>query len=569
MTDELSIVDVSSAISDARTESTTSICDVDVRQAWGAESQDAANKDVHFLCTGRAETFLASAAGGAFLLSGLLLLGCCECGAFGYEDSVTLTVRAVAWICTCLLPYSIVSSNQVGYLLYEIDPSRKGWAGQLVFFGLTPSNIRKHVAASMKRAVAATALFNGFPLLLSLVLLVVPLQNDRGYLGVVVLYLVGCMLGRIVVGKNLTKILPPPAERVPFFASMMKIHGLSNICFFALCTVLGVARSLLGPALGPVLAVTMGLYEFGTVFHIHRSFVKFYVANPGIRRSYAHTQPGAMASVFVNITHCNAEGVRLALLMCSMSGEHAGLTLGLSLAASLAFNTLSRTGWMLMMVRVLSCGRFWNSNAVVVLNHNKFHMGYPRFFAWAAVVLVRTSVGHGLRYVSMADWAGILQLVEEVVEDLLVWGVSSCGLSAKVPFPPAPEAHKPAGAAATQAAGFDAVHPDPGSGDLGEGGSSRGSEHDAQGGASLEAQAAAHETLRQFKHQMQPAFSVLPFWAHLTSVFAPQLHFTLCLVIFGGGVNRLLGLCHEEGYTGIGRGLVWWPVLDGSDRCGL
>ena len=70
-----------------------------------------------------------------------------------------------------------------------------------------------------------------------------------------------------------------------------------------------------------------------------------------------------------------------------------------------------------------------------------------------------------------------------------------------------------------------------------------------------------------FAYKEVHRFQELPFWAHFAACAIAQFHTLLFIIILSNGLNYVLGFCPESGYSGVGRGLLWWPITDPDDLC--
>jgi len=170
------------------------------------------------------------------------------------------------------------------------------------------------------------------------------------------------------------------------------------------------------------------------------------------------------------------------------------------------------------------------SNARRLLRQCRFQSGYPRILLVCTLGMVRTALGGELSPNSAVTNVVLLTLLETVVEDVLIVLMKRMGMTYEPQLHPSQE-RQPA-----------AVVPEVGSGEDGRG-----------------------DDVWLFQYGFED-FPELPFWAHFAPVMISQFHTVLFIFIFCGGVPSSLGLC-DYGYTGIGRGIVWWPIEEVGHLC--
>lgn len=232
------------------------------------------------------------------------------------------------------------------------------------------------------------------------------------------------------------------------------------------------------------------------------------------------------------------------------------------------------------MARVLflcSGGRFCQSSILLLFQNFKFQLGYARYFAALSVAATRAILGHAAVPHPIVGWAFLAAVCAELLEDLACMCMGICGLSAQPKFPKLSEE-----AAAQRAERMIQAEQSPNAAAQccccmrqrrqrvvpSDGTAARYDEHWHE---QQVAQRTAQLLAVHYFDTSCAMNSALPLWAHFVVVYPGLLLHMLVLLWFAGEVSSLLGICdHIDAgsvYTGIGRGLVWWPVMDPTNPC--
>mmetsp|Transcript_78934 Transcript_78934/g.221461 ORF Transcript_78934/g.221461 Transcript_78934/m.221461 type:complete len:254 (+) Transcript_78934:3-764(+) len=248
-----------------------------------------------------------------------------------------------------------------------------------------------------------------------------------------------------------------------------------------------------------------------------------------------------------------SQGARTCVLVVEAANDSDGRGWVFTLAFALVYNVMSRTHWIDKCLFVLSGGRWTVDNFRRLLTQTKFQGGYPPIIALLAVGVMRVVIGHPMIPNSAITCVTAGIVAENLLEDTLVF-----------------------------AAGYFRILPvfptvDPQDKELRERISKKGSgsivikhaTRDDREMVACSTEALDKEFLAwDFQHNLRDEFPALPLWAHFSAVMISQFHTVLFLIIFGGGLNFVLGFCNKPGYEGVGRGIVWWPLMEVSDPCG-
>jgi len=522
-------------------------------------------------------TLVASSVIAVLLFLGLLLIGLAEQMRLG-PGPVMVTMRWAAWTLMYFFPISVVSSNIVGYCLLGISIP-EGPAAMFMALGMERQKLAQCAAAtggSVQKLYCVPLFFNGVSLITMSVALAVPLPGNRQYLGLILVYCLAGNLPRWAVGNNLFRLFPPQPGGTKYFTAVLQIQFFGVIGFFLVCAVNGLMQRFLGPWIGVQMVVAIGLYEIFGVCLVQVKFTRTFAMSRETSLRYAGTEQGLIPSLNVSLIHCNAEVARMVLLLSGMTDDNAMLLLPITLTGTLVWNLLVRTKWMLGLTRLLIGDAITNSNMFELLLRAKFQMGYPRFLAWAAVLLARLCLGTLRHLDPRVALAGGLLLLVEVVEDALSSAAPHLGVCCDLPFPPPLQAKDVAKRANERARATAACTTStPPRRCFRRCCCARRRKPTVTPTADIyrseKAKNLANATVEilqghTFKYSGE-SFRVMPLWAHLAAVFFGQLHLVICLIIFDNGMPYLLGLCTQPGYTGIGRGLIWWPTLEGNDAC--
>lgn len=237
-----------------------------------------------------------------------------------------------------------------------------------------------------------------------------------------------------------------------------------------------------------------------------------------------------------------------------------------------ARNATVRAGYLDRFAALVTCGWRTPTNSSLLLQKVKYCMGYPRFFAVAAIALARLCTLNEVlpKNQEFIGWALLAMFAAEILEDIISLALERLDLRVH----PKPRqitdeeveimvANATKSSHESLASSFKQIVP-------------KAWLDDQQAGVPIPAVNLSKELKQKcwklraafdFAYGDVDSFGQLLFWAHFAAIAVAQFHTVLFLVILSNGLNYVLGFCPESGYNGIGRALVWWPVTDPEDLC--
>lgn len=317
-------------------------------------------------------------------------------------------------------------------------------------------------------------------------------------------------------------------------------------------------------------------YEQLTLYASTRAFLTHFVQEKDARREYADTNQGIILSLAIAMIHALAEGARLTLILVDLAQTSSQFGFLVPIGCGMVWNIMIRAGVLDKALVVLTCGWRTPNNCGLVLQEVKYCMGYCRFFAVAAIALARFCTGNEVLPQSQEPlgWAVVSMLVAEMIEDLVSWVLVRRGLRVhpeprqitdeEVEILVINEMKTSQGSLASFSPPFKAVVPRAWLADT------------ADDVATTPTTPRLSAEMRQKCWKIRAAldfsykeaeFQKLPFWAHFSAIAMAQFHTVLFIIILSNGASYVFGLCPESGYTGVGRGLLWWPVTNPGELC--
>ncbi|CAE7880556.1 hypothetical protein AK812_SmicGene21948 [Symbiodinium microadriaticum] len=399
------------------------------------------------------------------------------------------------------------------------------------------------------------------------------LGEEYQHPGFVLAYGVGHIIA-IVVGEavgQIFRVLTPLDER---YASKMGpcTLGPALVGFFIGTSGYGVARRHSGPWLGVLMPFMLSGYELLCLHIIASNFSAEFVQEKAVRRKYCRDNQGVVISLAIAMIHALAEGARLTLILVDIAHDETHLDFLVPICSGVVWNATVRAGYLDRFAALVTCGWRTPTNSSLLLQKVKYCMGYPRFFAVAAIALARLCTLNEVlpKNQEFIGWALLAMFAAEILEDIISLALERLDLRVH----PKPRqitdeeveimvANATKSSHESLASSFKQIVP-------------KAWLDDQQAGVPIPAVNLSKELKQKcwklraafdFAYGDVDSFGQLPFWAHFAAIAVAQFHTVLFLVILSNGLNYVLGFCPESGYNGIGRALVWWPVTDPEDLC--
>eukprot|EP00445_Apocalathium_hangoei_P012343 CAMPEP_0203885854 /NCGR_PEP_ID=MMETSP0359-20131031/29720_1 /ASSEMBLY_ACC=CAM_ASM_000338 /TAXON_ID=268821 /ORGANISM="Scrippsiella Hangoei, Strain SHTV-5" /LENGTH=623 /DNA_ID=CAMNT_0050806553 /DNA_START=9 /DNA_END=1880 /DNA_ORIENTATION=+ len=487
-------------------------------------------------------TFICSAVSCVYLFLGLLTLGL---GARLQHSIGSMCCRLLAWSLLYMLPVVCASIVSIRSLyMYGVQP--QGVAETFVY-GVSGKSI---CAAAAKNGVRSSMAFVvPFFKLASNVLNwcfhCVYLGEKYQYPGFVLVYGVGPILFIPLERIFMPKFLPPIDMDYVKKCSPRSL-GVTMVAFFVMTSGFAIAKRHLGEWLGLALPIFLSIYEGLGTWLIGRFFVKDFVLKE-VRTKMGQMQQEILPSIVILLLQCMSQGARSCLLVAGAGHDPTDRGWMLSLASALACNVMLRSHWMDKWLFLL-CGDYWRMDNFYRLQMlTKFQAGYPPIVALFCVGMVRAALGNPVVPNSTTAFviAGIA--AEHILEDVIVLAAGYFDLLPVFPTVEPNDVELRARACRIDA---NEVLGDP--------------QVRARLSESMDAEFLAWDC----QYNLRSVFPELPLWAHFSAIMISVFFTLLFLILLGGGLNFVLGFCSEPGYGGVGRGIVWWPVMEISDPCG-
>lgn len=489
------------------------------------------------------DTFRASLVVASVLMAGSVLLGLSEQGVFGQREG-QLASRFGS--CILLFYYPIVEGlTEIRCLALGIQPKE----GLCVLWKPTYSPTRWHEAAAQRgfptRRAALLPVFFHVLLLVSLFCGVcLPLHPEGHSLGLVFVYLVTILGAMLVNGLVQRKVLPFLDHNYCMRSGMMLAISLAGFLIITIACCL--LRPHFGGAFGLAMPILATCFEYVGTLAIGRCYNEHYVQHPEVVKKYAATQQSMYPSTCIAFLSASAHSARLTVLLSEALQDPDSDAWMLSLSATLILAVPVRLGYLQKFWHLVSRGRQRFSVYKLMMLKSQYQMGYPRFFAVAAIGLARAILGKPLVPSVRLAWVTFFVLVEEIAEDVLVAVCEYLGLMAKWD--------------GEQEVKMSAVIP------TSETQSNHSSETEIKHISETSRDVEGHsERKRIFAYRLDRVHPHLPFWAHFAACSISMYHTILFLFLMGGGTSFVLGICPQEAALGVGRGVLVWPT--GIDAC--
>ncbi|CAE7351850.1 unnamed protein product [Symbiodinium sp. CCMP2592] len=523
-------------------------------------------------------TVVASLLSMVFMTAGLVVFAISEQGLPGIPKSHGLAVvlRVLGWTVMYFVPvHHIAIANIRGFTLTGIRPGDTALVCSRTALSPTISAefAGKH-HLSTRRAWCGAALMIALFFSLYAGFFALYLGEEYQHPGFVLAYGVGHIVV-IVVGEAVGAKchLKPLDER---YASKMGpcTLGPALVGFFIGTSGYGVARRHSGPWLGALMPFMLSGYELLCLHIIASTFSAEYVQEKAVRQKYSQDNQGVVISLAIAMIHALAEGARLTLILVDIAHDERHLDFLVPICSGVVWNATVRAGYLDRFAAFATCGWRTPTNASLLLQEVKYCMGYPRFFAVAAIALARLCTLNEVlpKNQEMIGWALLAMFAAEILEDIISFALERLDLRVH----PKPRqitdeeveimvanGTKSSHDSLSFPSGFKAIVP-------------KAWLDDQQAGVPIPPANMSKE-IRKKCWQLRAAFDFaygdvenfgkLPFWAHFAAIAIAQFHTVLFMIILSNGLNYVLGFCPESGYSGVGRALLWWPVTDPEDLC--
>mmetsp|Transcript_81426 Transcript_81426/g.229322 ORF Transcript_81426/g.229322 Transcript_81426/m.229322 type:complete len:497 (+) Transcript_81426:155-1645(+) len=477
----------------------------------------------------------------ACIFLGLLLLGL---GSRLQHNIGSLCSRILAWAILFQYPFYFASGSNVrNFIMYGMQPEGIGetfvygtWTYQR-FFELTKSSVKAYQVLFFKLVT----------FLVSSTLHCIYLGEKYQFPGYLLIY-PAVLISHMALTNTVIPKLWQPIDAEFHRKSGPPTMGAAMVGFFVLTVGFGLAKRHLGQWAGAILPLVLSAYENIGCRIAGQFFLKQFVER-GLHKKLGMTLE-ILPSLTITYLHCMSQGARPCILVARAAWEPDDHWWMFTLGFGLVFNVSSRTLWIGRCTQLLSGGYWRMDNFQRLLAQAKFQGGYPPFLALFGVGAVRAALGHPWVPNSTVAIVIVGLVVVNILEDILVLAL---GYFNVLPL-------------------FQTDEPDAEA--------LRASAH-AKFGADLDQVVPVHSTAARLseamdlqllawdlQYNLRVDFPELPLWAHVPAVMFSQFNTVMCLIIFGGGINFVLGFCNEPGYGGIGRGILWWPPMEEVRPCG-
>jgi len=469
----------------------------------------------------------ASVLGCFFTTLGLIVLGIGESG-----STVSLNVlgfRALAWLLLYQIPVQgIAIPNVRAFTAFGIEADERclSWCFHP---GFSPDRLRASALSrgtgSGLKAFLCPFLLHGLWLAVYVVLTCVPVHPQYHHLGYVGIYGIG-HIAVIAIGDCLGPKLAPGRHHRYTDQSGPPALGLAIMGFFVGVSGFAISKRYLGAWFGGFVAVFLFLYELLGTVAICRFYANEFIKQQDARAAYSGSPQAMTPSITIALISCMAEGARITMLVAAAAHDPEDTGYTVALFATFVIQIISRAGYAdAMFYGKTGVDRVPNGR--LLLRTCRFQSGYPRMLVICSFALARLALGKAPTPNSTVSKVVMLTFLEGVLEDLAIVGLRHLGYTIE---------------AERSFRTLTSVVPMPTS------------------------KAEDPETdVELFDYGFGP-FAVLPLWAHFSAVMISQFHTVLFVIIFCGGVPSVLGFC-DTGYTGVERGILWWPIKAGSEMC--
>lgn len=313
-------------------------------------------------------------------------------------------------------------------------------------------------------------------------------------------------------------------------------------------------RELGGVWIGLLMPLFLSSYELLGSFLVTRRFTEKFMMEMEVRQAYTNTNQGIAVSIAICNLHAMAEGARLTLLYVDNQRHDDLLALLVPMLSGVVWNVLMRIGCLDCFLHFISRQRWKPNNSGKLLRESGYCMGYPRFGAILALVLVRLCIGRAYSWDATELQVLCLVFLAEMVEDLcsyILWRLDidvSPGKQFATDQEVEVKAQRRISRRLSQGS-LLAVSPQVVS--------------QKSSGVDGDVERWKVRVAHDFKFGPKE-FGRLPFWAHFMPTVLAQFHTIFSMIVVSNGLVFLLGLCDFK-ETGQEVGLVWWPISD--DPC--
>lgn len=495
-------------------------------------------------------TLLAVLCASSFTFLGLLAFSFAELGFANLpnEDWSTLLLRLLGWEFMFYMPVMcLVQPILRNFVIFNLQPKQPladAWPD-----AADVSGVRRLVRVFWVLGCIHTSTTLGLSLLTFL-----PFQEN--HLGFILFFLAGAAISLplcLLMAKCCGPTLPSPSRSYGF--RMLPMCGFLPFVGSAIVMLVYIPlRELGGVWIGLLMPLFLSSYELLGSFLVTRRFTEKFMMEREVREAYSNTNQGIAVSIAICNLHAMAEGARLTLLYVDNQRHDDLLALLVPMLSGVAWNVLTRIGCLDRWLHFISRHRWKPNNSGKLLRESGYCMGYPRFGAILALILVRLCIGRGYSWDAPEVRVLCLVFLAEMVEDLcsyILWRLDidvSPGKQFATDQEVEVKAQRRISRRLSQGS-LLAVSPQP---------ESR-SDRDVDG------------EVERWKVRVAPDFKFgpkdfgrLPFWAHLMPAALAQFHTIFSLIVVSNGLVFLLGLCDFK-ETGRVVGLLWWPIRD--DPC--
>jgi len=298
-------------------------------------------------------------------------------------------------------------------------------------------------------------------------------------------------------------------------------------------------REMAGPCAAVAMPTLVGCFEFGGTLLVSKIFVQIYLKRIPVREAYSGTNQGILVSTAICSIHALAEAVRFSLLF--MDYKENRWKILIPILIGVIWNVLLRIGFMDRCLHMLSCRRWKTNNSSKFLRESGYPMGYPRFGAIIAILLVRCCFGLEVTWHEPLVLVSFMVFLAEVFEDSLSYALRwlKVNLSPMAEFATDLEVESNAQKTLSGTSSNSNVLP----------------VLVQQPATTIRTARWQARTTQDFKYG-PTAFGILPGWAHLMPAMLSQFHTILAVaMLLTGAVDE-----SESGQSNFG--LVWWRLLD-------
>mmetsp|Transcript_80149 Transcript_80149/g.259670 ORF Transcript_80149/g.259670 Transcript_80149/m.259670 type:complete len:593 (+) Transcript_80149:136-1914(+) len=477
--------------------------------------------------------FICSVVGFVHIFLGLLLLGL---GSRLQHNIGNLCSRILAWAIVFQYPFYFTSGSNVrNLIMYGMQPEGIGeifvygtWTYQR-FFELTKSSVKAYQLLFFK----LVAFF------VSSTLHCIYLGEKYQFPGYLLVY-TAVLISHMALTNTVIPKLWQPIDAEFHRKSGPPTMGAAMVGFFVLTVGFGLAKRHLGLWAGAILPLVLSAYENIGCRIAGQFFLKQFVEK-GLHKKFGMTLE-ILPSLTITYLHCMSQGARLCILVARAAWDPDDHWWMFTLGFGLVFNVSSRTLWIGRCIQLLSGGYWRMDNFQRLLAQAKFQGGYPPFLALFGVGAVRAALGHPWVPNSTVAIVTVGLVVVNILEDILVLAL---GYFNVLPV-------------------FQTDEPDAEA--------LRASSH-AEFGADLDQVVPVHSTAARLseamdlqllawdlQYNLRVDFPELPLWAHVPAVMFSQFNTVMCLIIFGGGINFVLGFCNASAEASCGGHRWRWYI---------